>query len=63
MASTVDSPGSADFAKRMDRAWLISKVPRPVLEFPLRLNGLLIDAQLTELGEFWGEFSCESTSR
>ncbi|XP_047049957.1 uncharacterized protein LOC124655030 [Lolium rigidum] len=29
MASTVDSPGSADFAKRMDRAWLISKQPRP----------------------------------
>jgi hypothetical protein len=27
MASTVDSPGSSnDFAKRMDRAWLISKV-------------------------------------
>uniref|UniRef100_A0ACD5XRZ5 Uncharacterized protein n=1 Tax=Avena sativa TaxID=4498 RepID=A0ACD5XRZ5_AVESA len=30
MASTVDSPGSSnDFAKRMDRAWLISKQPRP----------------------------------
>lgn len=29
-SSTVDSPGSSsDFAKRMDRAWLISKQPRP----------------------------------
>ncbi|OEL14676.1 hypothetical protein BAE44_0024306 [Dichanthelium oligosanthes] len=28
MASTVDSPGSSsDFAKRIERAWLISKVP------------------------------------
>jgi hypothetical protein len=28
MASTVDSPGSSsDFAKRIDRAWLISQVP------------------------------------
>ncbi|KAK3130111.1 hypothetical protein QOZ80_6BG0489060 [Eleusine coracana subsp. coracana] len=31
MASTVDSPGSSsDFAKRMDRVWLISQQPRPI---------------------------------
>ncbi|CAL5064320.1 unnamed protein product [Urochloa decumbens] len=31
MASTVDSPGSSsDFAKRIERAWLISKQPRPI---------------------------------
>uniref|UniRef100_A0A0D9XDV8 Uncharacterized protein n=1 Tax=Leersia perrieri TaxID=77586 RepID=A0A0D9XDV8_9ORYZ len=31
MASTIDSPGSSsDFAKRMERAWLISKQPRPI---------------------------------
>ncbi|XP_066397383.1 uncharacterized protein [Miscanthus floridulus] len=32
MASTVDSPGSssADFAKRIERAWLIFQQPRPV---------------------------------
>ncbi|BAF25128.1 uncharacterized protein [Oryza sativa Japonica Group] len=30
MASTIDSPGSSsDFAKRMERAWLISQQPRP----------------------------------
>uniref|UniRef100_A0A0E0ESD9 Uncharacterized protein n=1 Tax=Oryza meridionalis TaxID=40149 RepID=A0A0E0ESD9_9ORYZ len=31
MASTIDSPGSSsDFAKRMERAWLISQQPRPI---------------------------------
>ncbi|CAL5081522.1 unnamed protein product [Urochloa decumbens] len=31
MASTVDSPGSSsDFAKRIERAWLISQQPRPI---------------------------------
>ncbi|RLM87595.1 uncharacterized protein C2845_PM04G12720 [Panicum miliaceum] len=31
MASTVDSPGSSsDFAKRIERAWLISKQPKPI---------------------------------
>ncbi|KAJ1289736.1 hypothetical protein BS78_02G187100 [Paspalum vaginatum] len=31
MASTVDSPGSSsEFAKRIERAWLISQQPKPV---------------------------------
>ncbi|CAN6167002.1 unnamed protein product [Urochloa humidicola] len=31
MAFTVDSPGSSsDFAKRIERAWLISQQPRPI---------------------------------
>jgi hypothetical protein len=38
MASTIDSPGSSsDFAKRMERAWLISQV-RSSWEFACRFD-------------------------